>query len=281
MERIISVAVDVALGEDLGPEGRDLTTEAVIRVRDGAAVIIANDQGILAGTAVAVAVFRRLDPLISSSLFLQDGDLLRPGQTVASIKGDLRAILAGERSALNLLGHLSGIATLTNRYVRAAQGTGVKIYDTRKTHVGLRALEKLAVKVGGGHNHRFGLFDGILIKDNHLAVSTVGQAVRSAKTSYPGSVVEIEVETLSQLEEALEAGADIVLLDNMDLDNLRTAIGVAKVKAEIEVSGGVELGNIRAIAELGPDRVSTGKITQSAQAIDFSLSVQSDAYEGS
>jgi nicotinate-nucleotide pyrophosphorylase (carboxylating) len=223
---------------------------------------------------VAEAVFRALDPDIGFERLVEEGETLSGPAPVARVTGSLRAILTGERTALNLLGRLSGIATLTRRYVDAVAGTGVAILDTRKTTPGLRALEKHAVASGGGRNHRFGLFDGVLVKDNHLrAAGSVRGAVERLRdaTDLP---VEVECDTLEQVEEALAAGADAILLDNMSPDQLRAAVALARGRARIEASGGVTLDTVRAIAETGVDEISVGALTHSAPALDVSLELR-------
>jgi nicotinate-nucleotide pyrophosphorylase (carboxylating) len=256
------------LAEDVG--AGDVTSAAVI---DEDAVcearIVLKEPGVVCGLAVAAAVFdelgARLQPLAA------DGDPVEPGP-VASVDGPARAVLTGERLALNLLGRLSGIATLTRRYVDAIEGTGATILDTRKTTPGLRELEKHAVRCGGGTNHRLGLFDGVLIKDNHLRlVPSIGEAVARARDA--GLPVEVECDTLDQVAEALDAGADRILLDNMSPDELRAAVARADSGAELEASGGVTLETVREIAETGVDFISVGALTHSARALDCSLEV--------
>ncbi|KIX84544.1 carboxylating nicotinate-nucleotide diphosphorylase [Thermus filiformis] len=267
--------LDLWLEEDLGHG--DLTSLLLIpEDQVGRGVVLAKEEGVLAGLEVARAVFARVDGRIAFTPLLRDGDALRPGLEVARLEGPLRGILAGERLALNLLQRLSGIATLTRRYVEAVRGTRAVILDTRKTTPGLRALEKYAVRVGGGRNHRYGLFDGILIKDNHIrAVGGVKEAVRRARAGAPHHLrVEVEVTTLEELEEALEAGADLVLLDNMDLETLREAVRRARGRALLEASGGMSLERVRAVAETGVDFISVGALTHSARALDLSLELE-------
>jgi nicotinate-nucleotide pyrophosphorylase (carboxylating) len=262
--------VDAALAEDVG-QG-DVTTEATVdAVAVGSAVLVTRSAGVVAGLDAAEAVFRALDPGVRFERLVDDGEVLAGPASLAEVAGSLRAILTGERTALNLLGRLSGIATLTRRYVDAVAGTGVAILDTRKTTPGLRALEKEAVAVGGGRNHRFGLDDGVLVKDNHLAAAgTVRVAVERlrATTALP---VEVECDTLEQVEEALAAGADALLLDNMDLESLRRAVAIAGGRARLEASGGITLDTVRAVAETGVDEISIGALTHSAPALDVSL----------
>lgn len=263
-----------ALKEDLGPhpETGDMTSQHLIGDESASAIIVANEQCIVAGLPIVEAVFKELDENITLSFEVEDGSKVRAGQVVVAVKGGLKEILTGERTSLNFLALLSGVATLTRRFVDAVDGRGPKVFDTRKTTPGLRALEKYAVKLGGGFNHRLGLFDGFLIKDNHIVNLDLVAAVKVAKEARRGQV-EVEVETLDQLEQAIEAGADIVLLDNMGIEEIKEAVALAKGKLEIEVSGGVNLDNIADIAEVGPERISVGAITQQAGAIDFSMTV--------
>ncbi|MGQ9753879.1 MAG: carboxylating nicotinate-nucleotide diphosphorylase [Thermaceae bacterium] len=273
--RGFEAVLDVWLLEDLG-QG-DLTSALLIpEDQRGQGVILAKEEGVLAGIWVAQRVFHRVDAGIAFTPLIKDGDPLLPGLEVARLEGPLRGILAGERLALNLLQRLSGIATLTRRYVEAVRGTGAVILDTRKTTPGLRALEKYAVRVGGGRNHRYGLFDGILIKDNHIrAVGSVKEAVRRAKAGAPHYLkVEVEVTTLEELEEALEAGAEVILLDNMDLETLRVAVQRAKGRAVLEASGRMSLERVRAVAEAGVEYISVGALTHSAVALDLSLELE-------
>ncbi len=262
--------VQAALAEDVG--AGDVTTEATVdEAATGTAVLVTRVPGVVAGLAAVEAVFHALDPELEFERLVAEGDVLaRPAQ-VARVRGSLRAILTGERTALNLLARLSGVATLTRRYVDAVAGTGVAILDTRKTTPGLRALEKHAVAAGGGRNHRFGLDDGVLVKDNHLAAAgSVRAAVERlhAATDLP---IEVECDTLAQVAEALAAGADALLLDNMTLDELREAVALAGGRARLEASGGVTLDTVRAVAETGVDEISIGALTHSAPALDVSL----------
>jgi nicotinate-nucleotide pyrophosphorylase (carboxylating) len=266
--------IDRALAEDLG-EG-DLTSAAV--VPEGAAArgrIEQRTPGVLSGMHVAEAVFQRVDPDLRWQGHRKEGEWREPGLT-AEIAGPAAAILAGERVALNFLGHLSGIATLTARYVGAVEGTGVRILDTRKTTPGMRALEKEAVAAGGGHNHRSGLFDAILVKENHSALAGgVGEATRRALEGAPAGVtVEVECASLEEVREALDSGASHLLLDNMDPQLLRAAVELTGGRAELEASGGVTLASVREIAETGVDYISVGALTHSAPALDVSLELE-------
>jgi nicotinate-nucleotide pyrophosphorylase (carboxylating) len=263
-------AVYAALAEDVG-EG-DVTTEATVDSEAvGTAELVLREAGVVCGLGAAEAVFRALDPDVSFEPLVEEGAVVdRPG-VVALVSGPERAILTGERTALNFLGRLSGIATVSRRYVDAVAGTGVAILDTRKTTPGLRALEKYAVACGGGRNHRFGLDDGVLVKDNHLrasgSIETALEGLRAA-TDLP---VEVECDTLEQVSEALDAGADAILLDNMTLDELRAAVALAGGRARLEASGGITLENVRAVAETGVDEISVGALTHSARSLDVSL----------
>jgi nicotinate-nucleotide pyrophosphorylase (carboxylating) len=273
--------VQWALEEDLGSAG-DLTSQAVIPAElYGQAVFVARKQGVLAGLPAAAMVFATLDPALVFQPVLADGAPLRPASRIARVSGSLRSILGGERTALNFLQRLSGIATLTRRYVDAVAGLPCAIFDTRKTTPGWRLLEKYAVRQGGGHNHRLGLYDGILIKDNHLAAfgkepSAIATAVNDARRPVGASVpVEIEVDNLQQLEEALACRPDMVLLDNMSLEDMRAAVGRRNLETSgkilLEASGCVSLDTVRAIAETGVDRISVGALTHSAPALDIAL----------
>ena len=262
------------LREDLG-QG-DLTSLLVVPEDiEGEAVILAKEGGVLAGLWVAERVFALADPRTAFAPLVAEGARVAEGTEVARVRGPLRGILAGERLALNLLQRLSGIATLTRAYVEALAGTKAQILDTRKTTPGLRALEKYAVRVGGGRTPRYGLFDGILIKENHVrAAGGVGEAVRRAKARAPHYLkVEVEVRDLAELEEALEAGADLILLDNFPLEALREAVRRVGGRVPLEASGNMTLERAKAAAEAGVDYVSVGALTHSAKALDLSLLV--------
>jgi nicotinate-nucleotide pyrophosphorylase (carboxylating) len=266
--------VQAALAEDVGTG--DVTTEAVVDSGAvGTAELVLREPGIVCGLHAAEEVFRTLDPDIAFEVLVDEGDVVESAPAaVAVISGPLRALLTGERTALNFLGRLSGIATLTHRYVDAVAGTGVAILDTRKTTPGLRALEKHAVACGGGRNHRFGLDDGVLVKDNHLnAAGSIADAVSRLQdvTELP---VEIECDTLDQVSEALAAGADAILLDNMTLDELRESVVLAGARVRLEASGGVSLDTVRSIAETGVDEVSVGALTHSARSLDVSMELR-------
>jgi nicotinate-nucleotide pyrophosphorylase (carboxylating) len=263
-------AVHAALAEDIG--AGDVTTEATVAADAlGTAAIVIKQAGVVCGLKAVETAFRALDPDVRFEAFAQDGDAIEPPAIVARVAGSERAILTGERVALNFLGRLSGIATLTRRYVDAVEGTGVTVLDTRKTTPGLRALEKHAVACGGGRNHRFGLDDAVLVKDNHLrAAGSVAAAVELVRgaTDLP---VELECESLAQVGEALDAGVDAILLDNMTPAELREAVALNAGRARLEASGGVTLETIRDIAETGVDEISVGALTHSAPALDVSL----------
>jgi nicotinate-nucleotide pyrophosphorylase (carboxylating) len=258
------------LAEDVG-DG-DVTTDAVVPIDARLeASLLLKEQGIVCGLDVAESVFRELDPEVAFEQLVHDGDLAK-GE-IARVSGAARALLTGERTALNLLGRLSGIATLTRRSADAIAGTGATILDTRKTTPGLRALEKLAVRTGGGANHRFGLYDAVLIKDNHLRLGGgVSASVRRAKET--GLPVEVECETLDDVRAALEAGADTILLDNMTPAQLRDAVRTVDGRAKTEASGGVTLDTVRAIAQTGVDYISVGALTHAARSLDVSMEVR-------
>jgi nicotinate-nucleotide pyrophosphorylase (carboxylating) len=267
--------IDAALREDIG-EG-DLTTDFFVsKNQQATARIIARDRAIIAGTETAAEVFRRLDSAVAITLLRKDGGEVNPGETVIEVRGPARAILKAERVALNFLQRLSGIATMTRKFVDAAANQHVKILDTRKTTPGLRALEKAAVVAGGGANHRFGLFDMVLLKDNHLAVTAgfdaFAKAVRKFHEAKPKVQIEVEADALDQVRAFLEIdGIDVILLDNMKPAQIREAIALGKGKVKFEASGGVTLKNIRQIAATGVDYISIGALTHSARAVDFSL----------
>ena len=271
MTEALDGLIDRALAEDLG-DG-DLTTRAV--VPEGArarARIVQKEAGVIAGVGVAERVFARVDPALAFEALVPEGEWRDRGE-VARLEGAAASILAGERVALNLLGRLSGVATLTARYVRAVKGTGTRILDTRKTTPGLRELEKAAVRAGGGVSHRRGLFDAILVKENHAALAGgVGEATRLALERAPdGVTVEVECATLAEVEDAVAAGVPRILLDNMGPEELRRAVEIAGGRAELEASGGITLETVRAAAEAGVDFISVGALTHSAPALDLSL----------
>lgn len=260
------------LAEDLG-SGGDITSAATIAADARfTASLVAREPMVVAGIDLAAAFFAKLDAEAIAEQLADDGQRVEAGAVLMKLRGNARAMLAAERSALNTLQHLSGIATLTRRYVDAIAGTGATLLDTRKTIPGLRSLEKYAARMGGAENHRMRLDDGILIKDNHVAVAGgVGAAVRAAKAADTGLEVQVEVDSIAQIEEALDAGADRLLLDNMDVPALRKAVELVAGRVKLEASGGVRLETIRAIAETGVDFISVGRITQSAPAVDIGM----------
>lgn len=265
-----------ALAEDIG--AGDVTTLATIPAEARArAAMVTREPLVVAGLNVALAVFSELDPSIQMRRLSQDGQKLAAGQVLLHLEGPTRALLSGERVALNFIQRLSGVATQTARYVEAVAGTQAKILDTRKTTPGWRRLEKYAVRCGGGQNHRIGLFDLVLIKDNHLAAlrearpDPIQAAVTRARALYPQLQVEVEADSLEQVELAVKARADIILLDNMTPDKLRQAVQIVQGRAKTEASGGVNLSTVRAVAESGVDYISVGSLTHSARAMDVAL----------
>ncbi|WP_367115394.1 carboxylating nicotinate-nucleotide diphosphorylase [Devosia sp.] len=273
---LVDDAVRRALGEDLGLSG-DLTSLATIPPdAQATATLSAREPGVIAGLPLALEVFRQLGGGVEFDPQVADGARVDKGSIVAVVSGDARQLLAGERTALNFLNHLSGIASLTNKFVEAVAGTKARICDTRKTTPGLRAFEKYAVRCGGGANHRYALSDAILIKDNHIAVAgNAGKAYRAARAAAGHLVaIEIEVTTLSQLEDVLEAGATVVMLDNMDNELLKAAVRLNDGRARLEASGGVTLERVRGIAETGVDFISSSQITMGAKPLDLGLDVE-------
>ena len=270
---VVDKAVAQALAEDLGLGG-DVTTEATIPVGTRASgVIAARQAGTIAGVQLAEAAFKTLDPFTQFEVLVGDGSRIEVNGVIARVSGGARALLTAERTALNFLGHLSGIATLTARYVAAVAGTKARIIDTRKTTPGLRVLEKFAVRCGGGVNHRFGLFDAVLIKDNHiLAAGGIDAALQRARTHAGHMVkVEIEVTTLDEVDDVLQLAPDAILLDNMPLSTLQASVQEVAGRIVTEASGGVNLDTVRAIAETGVDLISVGALTHSAPVLDIGL----------
>ncbi len=267
---LVDPIVRRALEEDIG--GGDITSALTIAADARASArLVARKPGTIAGLVAAEAAFRLLDASLRFEVATPDGGKAAAGDLLASISGNTRAILAGERVALNFLGHLSGVATATAALVEAVAGTRARISCTRKTLPGLRLLEKYAVRCGGGVNHRFGLYDAVLIKDNHVAAAGgIAQALKRARAGFGGKI-EIEVDDLGQLEEALAGGADIVLLDNMNLDQMRSAVALTAGRAVLEASGNVTLATVRGIAETGVDVISSGALTHSAMNLDIGL----------
>lgn len=271
----IDALIDLALQEDLGSQ--DITTHALFDEHvTGAARIVAKESLLLAGMKVFFRVFHRISPDITTISALNDGTPVDKGTTIARISGPVRALLGGERTALNFLQRLSGIATYTRRVTDTVKDYPVRILDTRKTTPGWRYLEKEAVRVGGGFNHRFGLYDGVLIKDNHIqAAGSIARAVERARTQAPFTVkVEVEVETMDQVQEALAANADIIMLDNMSLDDMRAAVQKIHGAALVEASGGITPNNVAAVAQTGVDVISMGVLTTAATAVDISMDLE-------
>lgn len=274
-EHILEI-VSVALAEDLGNEG-DITSVSVVPPEArSAGVIVSRASGKVAGLAVAEEVFRQVDGSIVFEKMVEEGQSVSPGKAVSRLSGSTSGILAAERTALNFLQHLSGIASLTASYVEKVRGLPVAIMDTRKTLPGLRALQKYAVRIGGGLNHRLGLYDAVLIKDNHIkSVGGVRKVLEKARAGLPsGTPVEIEVENLEELSEALELGAETIMLDNWPLSELKGAVKVVARRAKLEASGGVTLETVKDIAATGVDFISVGELTHSAPALDFSLELE-------
>ena len=274
--RDIRDLIDRTLAEDLSIG--DPTTDILVRPDlESTAVLLAKEEGILAGLDVGLEAFRRFDDRVSITALLEDGAPIRPGDHLGTIQGRVASLLKAERTAVNFMQHMSGIATQTQRYVKAVEGHPVRIVDTRKTTPGLRFLEKYAVRMGGGQNHRQNLGDGILIKDNHIDAlrrdgMSLGDVVKKAIREASHTIrVEVEVETLEQLDEALDAGAGIILLDNMDVEQMTIAVQIAKGKAFTEASGGITLETVRAVAATGVDIISVGALTHSVLALDISM----------
>lgn len=264
--------IENALMEDI--HTGDLTTQAVMgEKRTMRAILKAKEDLVLAGIQVAARVFHHLDPAITFSASFTDGSRIDSGTVIAEISGDAAFLLQGERVALNLLQRMCGVATQTAAYVEAVRGTGARVVDTRKTTPGLRMLEKYAVRIGGGINHRTGLYDGILIKENHIAAAGgITEAIGRARAYIPHTLkIEVETETIPQVNEALAAGADIIMLDNMDVPTMRQAVAIIGDKALTEASGGVNLNTIREIAETGVNIISVGALTHSVRAMDISM----------
>ena len=266
----VETLVSRALNEDIGTG--DITADLIAQDSVAEARVISRQAAILCGCAWFDAVFQRLDRSISITWSLRDGEAVAPNQSLCQLRGPARAILTGERTALNLLQTLSATATVTHRYVEAVRGTGVKILDTRKTLPGLRTAQKYAVMCGGGTNHRMGLYDGILIKENHImAAGSIAAAIHTVHRLHPNIPVEVETESLGQLRQALDAGADVILLDNFDIEVMREAVALNQHRAKLEASGGVSLNTIRDIAETGVDFISVGALTKNIDAVDLSM----------
>lgn len=270
---IIDETVARALKEDLGDAGDITSNSTVPAAATAKAVIAARAPGVIAGVDLARAAFRQVDPIVSVSVKNGDSARVQKGDAVLQIEGPARTILTAERVALNFMGHLSGIATETAALVEAVKGTNASIVCTRKTTPCLRAIEKYAVRCGGGRNHRFGLYDAVMIKDNHIAASgSIAGAVKTARTALGHTVkIEVEADRLDQVEEALKAGADIIMLDNMSIDEMKRAVNLVSASAVLEASGNVTVETVRAIAETGIDIISSGWITHSAPSLDLGL----------
>lgn len=267
---IIARQVRTALEEDLGTG--DLTAQLIPTETLAEASLITREEAVICGRPWFDEVFAQLDSGVVVAWELAEGDRVTPGQVLCRLSGRARAILSGERTALNYLQTLSGTASLARRYAEAVAGTGARVLDTRKTLPGLRLPQKYAVRCGGGHNHRIGLFDAILIKENHIAAAgSITAALEAARTTAPGVDIEVEVENLEELREALAGGAKHILLDNFTLDGLREAVGLSAGAARLEASGGVNLSNIREIAQTGVNDISVGGLTKDVRAIDLSM----------
>jgi len=259
-----------ALAEDIG--SGDITAQLIPAERLAQATIITREAAVIAGTAWVDAVFRQLDPRVAVHWQVRDGERVSANQALFHLEGPARALLSGERSALNFLQTLSAVATRCQHHADLVQGTAVKLLDTRKTLPGLRLAQKYAVTCGGCHNHRIGLFDAFLIKENHIAAcGSIAAAVQAAHKIAPGKPVEVEVESLTELQEALEAGADIIMLDELSLDEMRQAVAITAGRAKLEASGGINDSTLRAVAETGVDYISIGTLTKDIKAVDLSM----------
>ena len=272
--RALDPLIELAFEEDIGIG--DITTEATVPpTQKGIGTLLAKSNGIVAGLPVAARVFEKLDATLTFRRLVKEGDAVVSGTPIAAVQGSAKAILMGERTALNFLQRLSGIATLTAQFVAAVADDDTQIVDTRKTAAGWRAVQKYAVRVGGAQNHRFGLYDGVLIKDNHIvAAGGIGNAVQRARQTVPHTAkIEVEVETLKQVDEALKAGADILLLDNMPPDIMQRVVQAVSHQAVTEASGGITLDTVKTVAATGVDFISVGALTHSAMPMDISLNL--------
>ena len=275
MTQFLNQLIDMALAEDIG--AGDITTDYLVPCDShGQGIIVAKEDIVLAGLDIAKMVFQRLDPKINIQSAYEDGAEIACGETVLSLEGRLRALLTAERPALNFLQRLSGIATQVRTYVKALKNSRVKLVDTRKTTPGWRVLEKYAVRMGGAHNHRMGLFDGVLIKDNHIAAcGGIQQAVAEARKHISHLIkIEVEVSNLAGILDALKSKVDVIMLDNMDIAQIREAVSAIRNRAIVEVSGGVTLKQLTALARTGVDLISVGAMTHSARAVDLSMRIQ-------
>lgn len=271
-KRELQRKIEEWLHEDVG--FGDVTTMSTIpESEQGIGILYAKETGVVAGLPIAQQVFATVDPDLVFTAKVEEGARVEKGEQIAEVSGSVRSILSGERLALNLLQRLSGIATKTSEYVQAIAGTKARVVDTRKTTPGLRFLEKYAVRVGGGYNHRYALYDAVMIKDNHIkGAGGIAQAVAAARAAIPHTMtVEVEAETMAQVQEALDAGADIIMLDNMSTEQMAEAVRLIAGRAVVEASGGVTLETIRSIAETGVDVISVGALTHSVKAFDISL----------
>ena len=278
-EKEINAAIAGALAEDIA--GGDATSEALIPVElEGKATLLVKEAGVLAGIGVAARVFHTVDPALKVNITAKDGDSIKPGDTLGTISGSIVSLLKAERTALNFLQRMSGVASLASRYAAAVKGTNARIYDTRKTTPGLRVLEKYAVRMGGGYNHRRDLGDAVLIKDNHIAAMrmaglTLEQIIEKArKNSRPGITIEVEVTSVDEAAEALKARPDIIMLDNMSVNDMKKAVELVKGRAKIEASGNITLKNVREVADTGVDIISIGALTHSYTSLDISLEME-------
>lgn len=266
----ITANVQTALREDLG--SGDITAQLIAAERTASARIITREAATICGTAWVDEVFRQLDPQVSVNWLVQDGQRVTADQTLFTLQGPARALLSGERSALNFLQTLSAVATHSQHYADLVAGTQVKLLDTRKTLPGLRLAQKYAVTCGGCHNHRIGLYDAFLIKENHIAAcGGIAQAIQAAQQIAPGKPVEVEVESLEELQQALDAGADIIMLDELSLEDMRTAVHLSAGRAKLEASGGINASTLRSVAETGVDYISLGTLTKDIKAVDLSM----------
>jgi nicotinate-nucleotide pyrophosphorylase (carboxylating) len=283
-DKQVDAAIDVALEEDTGHG--DVTSEALIPPElTGKAEVLVKEKGVLAGIEIAARVFHRVDPLLKIDILIKDGTTIKPGDIAAIIVGSVTGMLKAERTALNFLQRLSGIASLTAQYAAEISGFNAKIVDTRKTTPGLRVLEKYAVRMGGGHNHRLHLGDAVLIKDNHIAALramglSLKDIVAKAKKNTPtGITIEIEVTSAREAADALKAGADIIMLDNMSVNEMKQVVNMAAGKAKLEASGGITLANVHQVAMTGVDIISIGALTHSYKALDISLEMESQTLQ--
>jgi len=266
----ITANVQTALREDVG--SGDITAQLITAERSASARIITREAATICGTAWVDEVFRQLDPRVNVTWLVQDGQRVTADQTLFTLQGPARALLSGERSALNFLQTLSAVATHSQHYADLVADTQVKLLDTRKTLPGLRLAQKYAVTCGGCHNHRIGLYDAFLIKENHIAAcGGIAQAIQAAQQIAPGKPVEVEVESLEELQQALDAGADIIMLDELSLENMRTAVHLTAGRAKLEASGGINASTLRSVAETGVDYISLGTLTKDIKAVDLSM----------